>query len=118
LISAKARICCVHDWRGHDGRNSRNFPFDNSYARLPDRFFARLAPTPVALPRLIKLNEKLARHLGLDPEKARCAGRRGDAGGQCRAGSRRAARDGLCRAISSAVSCRSWATVAPFFWAK
>jgi uncharacterized protein YdiU (UPF0061 family) len=45
------------------------FPFDNSYARLPDRFFARLAPTPVAEPRLIKLNEKLARHLGLDPEK-------------------------------------------------
>jgi serine/tyrosine/threonine adenylyltransferase len=45
------------------------FAFDNSYARLPDRFFARLAPTPVALPRLIKLNEKLARHLGLDPEK-------------------------------------------------
>jgi uncharacterized protein YdiU (UPF0061 family) len=45
------------------------FSFDNSYARLPDRFFARLAPTPVAGPRLIKLNEKLAIHLGLDPEK-------------------------------------------------
>src|SRR5665213_2781879 len=26
--------------------------FDNSYARLPDRFFARLRPTPVAAPRL------------------------------------------------------------------
>ena len=23
-------------------------PFDNSYARLPDRFYARLDPTPVA----------------------------------------------------------------------
>jgi uncharacterized protein YdiU (UPF0061 family) len=45
------------------------FPFDNSYARLPDRFFARLAPTPVAEPRLIKLNEKLAVRLGLDPER-------------------------------------------------
>jgi uncharacterized protein YdiU (UPF0061 family) len=45
------------------------FPFDNSYARLPDRFFARLPPTPVAQPRLIKLNEQLAVHLGLDPEK-------------------------------------------------
>ena len=43
------------------------FPFDNSYARLPDRFYARLAPTPVAAPRLLKLNEPLARHLGLDP---------------------------------------------------
>ncbi len=41
--------------------------FDNSYARLPDRFFARLPPTPVAAPRLVKLNEELALHLGLDP---------------------------------------------------
>jgi serine/tyrosine/threonine adenylyltransferase len=45
------------------------FAFDNSYARLPDRFFARLPPTPVAAPRLVRLNEKLARHLGLDPAK-------------------------------------------------
>jgi serine/tyrosine/threonine adenylyltransferase len=41
--------------------------FDNSYARLPDRFFARLPPTPVAAPRLVRLNEKLAWHLKLDP---------------------------------------------------
>ena len=41
--------------------------FDNSYARLPERFFARLAPTPVKEPRLVRLNEPLARHLGLDP---------------------------------------------------
>ena len=45
------------------------FPFDNSYARLPDRFFARLPPTPVAQPRLIKLNEILAVQLGLDPAR-------------------------------------------------
>ena len=44
------------------------FPFDNSYARLPERFFARLNPTPVAAPRLIQLNTALAKHLGLDPE--------------------------------------------------
>src|SRR4249919_2485811 len=43
------------------------FDFDNSYARLPERFFARLPPTPVTAPRLIRLNEKLARELGLDP---------------------------------------------------
>src|SRR6266576_6056151 len=43
------------------------FVFENSYARLPDRFYARLPPTPVAAPRLIRLNEALARHLGLDP---------------------------------------------------
>lgn len=41
--------------------------FDNSYARLPDRFYARLDPTPVAAPRLIKLNRALAEELGIDP---------------------------------------------------
>ena len=40
--------------------------FDNSFARLPDRFFARLPPTPVAAPRLLKLNRGLAEELGLD----------------------------------------------------
>jgi uncharacterized protein YdiU (UPF0061 family) len=43
-------------------------PFDNSYARLPDRFFARLAPTPVKEPALIRANVALAHHLGLDPD--------------------------------------------------
>lgn len=40
--------------------------FDNSYARLPQRFFAAVAPTPVVAPRLIKLNTALASQLGLD----------------------------------------------------
>ena len=43
------------------------FAFDNSYARLPHRFFARQPPTPVSAPKLIKLNEALADRLGLDP---------------------------------------------------
>ena len=43
-----------------------HFNFENSYARLPDRFYARLTPTPVAAPRLVKVNENLARDLGLD----------------------------------------------------
>ncbi|MBW4024645.1 MAG: YdiU family protein [Proteobacteria bacterium] len=43
-------------------------PFDNSYARLPDRFYARLNPTPVAAPRLIRVNRGLAEELGIDPE--------------------------------------------------
>jgi len=42
--------------------------FDNSYARLPERFFVRLAPTPVAGAKLIKLNHALAAELGLDVE--------------------------------------------------
>jgi uncharacterized protein YdiU (UPF0061 family) len=40
--------------------------FSNSYARLPEHFFARLPPTPVAKPSLIKFNESLASELGLD----------------------------------------------------
>lgn len=44
----------------------RPFQFDNSYARLPERFYSRLNPTPVRYPRLIKLNQPLAEMLGLD----------------------------------------------------
>ena len=40
--------------------------FSNSYARLPEHFFARVAPTPVAKPHLIKFNELLASELGAD----------------------------------------------------
>ena len=43
-------------------------PFDNSYARLPERFFARVDPTPVPAPRLIALNRGLAQTLGIDPD--------------------------------------------------
>src|SRR5580692_101077 len=43
-------------------------PFDNSYARLPERFHAHVAPTPVRAPRLIRLNAPLARDLGIEPE--------------------------------------------------
>ncbi|CAN5705324.1 YdiU family protein [soil metagenome] len=42
------------------------FPFDNSYARLPERFYARVAPAPVTAPRLVALNRGLARQLRLD----------------------------------------------------
>src|SRR5690625_423574 len=43
--------------------------FDNSYARLPERFFARVQPEPVREPKLIRLNRRLARELGLDPDR-------------------------------------------------
>ena len=42
--------------------------FSNTYARLPERFFARLSPTPVAKPHLIKFNETLASELGIHTE--------------------------------------------------
>ncbi|WP_375461682.1 YdiU family protein [uncultured Enterovirga sp.] len=43
-------------------------PFTNSYVGLPDRFFARVSPTPVRGPRLVRLNHELALDLGLDPD--------------------------------------------------
>ena len=41
-------------------------PFDNSYIRLPDAFFAPIEPTPVSAPSMIRLNHDLATDLGLD----------------------------------------------------
>jgi len=58
----------------HAGRGAKRarilspIPFENSYAQLPERFFARLPPTPVRAPRLLRLNHGLARELGLDPD--------------------------------------------------
>ena len=41
--------------------------FDNSYARLPERFYASVAPAHVADPQLVMLNRPLAEELGLPP---------------------------------------------------
>lgn len=41
-------------------------PLSNTFAELPREFGARLSPTPVAGPRLIRLNEALARGIGLE----------------------------------------------------
>ena len=46
-------------------------PFDNSYRRLPANFFEEVLPTAVSGPRLIALNDKLAKTLGLDPQELR-----------------------------------------------
>jgi serine/tyrosine/threonine adenylyltransferase len=42
--------------------------FDNSYARLPARFYARVAPTKVADPRVVRVNQPLAELLGASSE--------------------------------------------------
>jgi len=42
--------------------------FDNSYARLPEMFFARLNPVPVREPKLVVFNTSLAQLLGLNPD--------------------------------------------------
>jgi serine/tyrosine/threonine adenylyltransferase len=44
-------------------------PFNNTYAHLPEHFFARVNPTPVAAPQLVKLNVELARQLGIDVDE-------------------------------------------------
>ena len=45
-----------------------HFQFDNSYARLPDRFFSRVAPSVARTPALIALNQEFALQLGLDAD--------------------------------------------------
>jgi uncharacterized protein YdiU (UPF0061 family) len=42
--------------------------FDNTYARLPERFYARVAPTKVRDPRVVRINRPLAELLGASPE--------------------------------------------------
>jgi len=43
-------------------------PFDNSYSRLPERFYKKQNPASVPDPRLLRLNRPLALELGLDPD--------------------------------------------------
>jgi uncharacterized protein YdiU (UPF0061 family) len=43
-------------------------PFDNSYARLPERLFAPVQPLRSPSPALIRVNEELAVELGIDPD--------------------------------------------------
>ena len=45
--------------------------FDNSYAALPNNFYEEISPTPVSNPTLIKLNEPLAKELGLNAKQLR-----------------------------------------------
>lgn len=42
--------------------------FDNAYARLPERFYTRLDPTPVPEPKLFALNDILAADLGMEAD--------------------------------------------------
>ncbi len=41
------------------------FTFDNSYARLPQRFYSNQLPTPVASPSVVKINHQLATQIGV-----------------------------------------------------
>jgi serine/tyrosine/threonine adenylyltransferase len=48
-------------------RPDAGWNFDNSYARLPEAFYAQLNPVPVREPQLVVFNEPLAKSLGLNP---------------------------------------------------
>jgi uncharacterized protein YdiU (UPF0061 family) len=48
-------------------RMKLSIPFDNSFARLGDAFYARHAPDPVAAPHLVAFNMELARILQITP---------------------------------------------------
>ena len=43
-------------------------PFDNTYARLSDAFYERVSPTKAPEPKLLRVNDALARQLCIDPE--------------------------------------------------
>jgi uncharacterized protein YdiU (UPF0061 family) len=45
-----------------------NIPFDNTYAQLPERFFAKQAPVQVSDPKLVRINRELAATLSINPE--------------------------------------------------
>ena len=45
-----------------------SIPFDNTYARLPERFFAKQEPTQVPDATLIRLNRELASQLSIDTD--------------------------------------------------
>ena len=49
-------------------RTDAGWQFDNSYARLPEAFHARLNPVPVPEPKLVVFNAALAQYLGLNSD--------------------------------------------------
>ena len=56
--------------------------FDNTYARLPEAFYARVEPTPLPNPVLVSFNPDAAALLDLDPDEAKRPEFAGVFGGQ------------------------------------
>ena len=48
--------------------DSMNISFDNTYAKLPERFFAKQKPAHVPKPKLIRLNRELVEKFSIDVE--------------------------------------------------
>src|SRR5437016_10502797 len=51
-------------------RKLTELQFDNTYARLPAPFYAKVAPTPLTNPHLVSFNAEAAALLDLDPAEA------------------------------------------------
>ncbi len=71
VVNDYARVCVIRYGIRPDQeyvcRMTLMIPFDNTYARLPNSFYARQAPIPVRAPQLIAFNEDLARVLRVTP---------------------------------------------------
>ncbi len=66
---AKSENVMVH--RSMTRRTLETLAFDNTYARLPEPFYAKLNPTPFqASPYLVHANSEAAALISLDPEEA------------------------------------------------
>lgn len=68
MASPDTRAISPADERSADAR-AVPFHFENTYAHLPESFYAPVNPTAVAAPELVKINAGLAQELGLDPEE-------------------------------------------------
>ena len=52
--------------------NINKIKFDNSFSKLPNKFYANVIPTPVKEPNLIKFNNTLAAQLGINLDPKEC----------------------------------------------
>ncbi|WP_042147407.1 YdiU family protein [Paucisalibacillus sp. EB02] len=52
-----------------EGFNEIGWKLDNSYARLPEKFFSHIEPEPVRSPNLVVFNTSLATNLGLNKKE-------------------------------------------------
>jgi uncharacterized protein YdiU (UPF0061 family) len=58
----------MHTIAGENSNTAAGWRWDHSYVRLPEIYFTRTLPVPVASPGLVILNRPLAVSLGLDPD--------------------------------------------------
>lgn len=67
--------------------NSIGWNFENTYARLPEKFFSTIEPDPVQSPKLVAFNTSLAVSLGLDTKELKSRGAATFAGNETPLGS-------------------------------